>query len=63
VSGLPPAQLAALVRASTSGTELRVGGYEADVEIAIEIDADDVVPVMIGAMAGFRDQMIRGDTR
>jgi 2-phosphosulfolactate phosphatase len=63
VRGLPPPQLAALVRASTSGTELRVGGYEADVEIAIEIDADDVVPVMIGAMAGFRDQMIRGEAR
>jgi 2-phosphosulfolactate phosphatase len=63
VRGLSPAQLAALVRASTSGTELRVGGYEADVEIAVEIDTDEVVPVMIGTTAGFRNQMTKGDRR
>ena len=54
VLGLPPARLADLVRASTSGTELRVAGYAEDVEIAVAIGTDDVVPVMWGDSLGFQ---------
>jgi phosphosulfolactate phosphohydrolase-like enzyme len=49
------------VRASTSGTELRVAGYGGDVEIAVEMDVDSVVPVMTPEMAAFRDELVKGD--
>jgi phosphosulfolactate phosphohydrolase-like enzyme len=53
VAGLPPAQLADLVRASTSGRELRVAGYGEDVELAVEVDADTTVPVMAAGSTSF----------
>ena len=40
------------VRACASGRELVLGGFAADVEIAVELDASDVVPVL--AEAAFR---------
>jgi 2-phosphosulfolactate phosphatase len=54
VIGLAPKQIADLVRASRSGVELRVAGYEGDVEIAVEVDADDAVPILRDNGAGFR---------
>jgi len=54
VLGLPPARLADLVRASTSGLELRVAGYGQDVELAVEVDADTTVPVMAAGTKSFR---------
>ncbi|HKH87533.1 MAG TPA: 2-phosphosulfolactate phosphatase, partial [Acidimicrobiales bacterium] len=54
VVGLASKQIADLVRASRSGVELRVAGYEADVEIAVAMDADDVVPILREEGAGFR---------
>jgi len=35
------------VRHCASGVELTSGGFEADVEIAIEVDASDVVPLLV----------------
>lgn len=59
VAGLPPGQLADLVRASTSGLELRIGGYGDDVEIAVDVDADSAVPMMVAGSASFRDVALR----
>jgi 2-phosphosulfolactate phosphatase len=56
VTGLAPARLADLVRASTSGLELRVGGYGEDVELAVALDADTAVPVMPTGSKSFRDK-------
>ncbi|MGD0595081.1 MAG: 2-phosphosulfolactate phosphatase [Acidimicrobiales bacterium] len=63
VAGLPASRVADLVRASRSGTELRVAGYDEDVEIAVEMDADEVVPVISGVAAAFRDEIVRGALR
>ncbi len=62
VAGLTPAQLADLVRASTSGDELRVAGYGDDVEMAVEIDADKVVPVVTVPGGSFSDGGATGST-
>ena len=40
------------VRACASGRELVLGGFAADVEIAVELDASDVVPVLAEAASG-----------
>ena len=40
------------VRACASGRELVLGGFAADVEIAVEIDASDVVPVLTAGAFG-----------
>jgi 2-phosphosulfolactate phosphatase len=63
VAGLAPAQLADLVRASTSGNELRVAGYGDDVEMAVEIDADKVVPVVTTPGGAFADAGAGGELR
>ncbi|MGO8875736.1 MAG: 2-phosphosulfolactate phosphatase [Acidimicrobiales bacterium] len=63
VAGLSPLQLADLVRASTSGVELKVAGYGDDVEMAVEGDADAVVPMMAEPLTGFRDEVVRGERR
>lgn len=60
VAGLSSAQIADLVGASTSGAELKVAGYGADVELAVDVDADAVVPLMRGEGEAFRDAMVRG---
>lgn len=60
VAGLSPAQVADLVSASRSATELKVAGYGADVELAVEIDADRVVPVLGGTGEGFLTGSSRG---
>jgi 2-phosphosulfolactate phosphatase len=54
VTGLPRSQVADLVRTSTSGAELSVAGYRDDVELAVDIDADGVVPVMLASSPAFR---------
>jgi 2-phosphosulfolactate phosphatase len=41
------------VRRGGSGVELHIGGYGRDVDIAVELDASDVVPVLMdGAFRG-----------
>jgi 2-phosphosulfolactate phosphatase len=57
VAGLTPTRVADLVRASTSGTELRVADYGEDVELAVEVDADTTVPVMAAGSQSFRDRV------
>ena len=46
VTGLSRDETAAFVRRSVSAAELRTAGYEEDVEMAVGIDADSVVPVL-----------------
>jgi 2-phosphosulfolactate phosphatase len=60
VAGLTPARVADLVRASTSGIELRVGGYGDDVELAVAVDADTAVPVMLAGSRSFRGEVPAG---
>jgi len=46
VAGLSRAETAGFVRGSVSAAELRIAGYEEDVEMAVGTDADSVVPVL-----------------
>jgi 2-phosphosulfolactate phosphatase len=47
------ARLAAILRDCASGRELAAAGFEHDVELASELDATDLVPVLVdGAFAG-----------
>lgn len=62
VTGLSSAQIADLVGASTSGSELKVAGYGADVALAVEMDADGVVPLLRGDGGAFRDETAGGAT-
>jgi 2-phosphosulfolactate phosphatase len=48
LDGVP--DLAAAVRGSGSGRELVASGYGADVEVAVEIDSSDVVPLLYGGV-------------
>jgi 2-phosphosulfolactate phosphatase len=52
-AGLAPESLADLVRGSTSGRELTVAGYREDVEIAVAVDVDAVVPLMESGSKSF----------
>ncbi len=52
VAGLTGAELASLVRESVSGRELANGGHAKDVEMAVQLDADPVVPVLSPGAAG-----------
>lgn len=46
VRGLTADELAALIRTGVSGTELTDAGYDEDVEMAVQLDADSVVPIV-----------------
>ncbi len=48
LDGVP--DLAAAVRGSGSGRELMAGGFGGDVEVAVEIDSSDVVPLLYGGI-------------
>ena len=45
-AGLAPGAVVGAVRSCGSGQELTAGGFEADVDVAVEIDSSDVVPLL-----------------
>jgi phosphosulfolactate phosphohydrolase-like enzyme len=52
VDGLTGAELADLVHKSVSGRELCHAGYGEDVDLAVELDTDPVVPLLQPAAPG-----------